>query len=190
MEKTLIVASSEKAQQFIADLLKQWQQTDITVLCSGNEVRRTLVDKMFDTVIINTPLADEKGYDLSAFIAQQTSSGVLLMVKAEDADEIAYRVEEYGVFVVPKPLNRGLFFQALKLMNASRKRVYKLQEENSKLKQKIETIRLVNQAKSALMMYHNMTEEQAHHYIEKQAMDRRIAREEMASNILRTYELY
>ena len=42
-----------------------------------------------------------------------TLAGVILLAKAEIADSVAEKVEDDGVFVVPKPLSRVLFMQAL-----------------------------------------------------------------------------
>lgn len=63
-----------------------------------------------------------------------------------------------------------------------------LQSENTKLHQKIQEIRLVDRAKCTLIQYLHMTEQDAHRYIEKQAMDLRMTRREIAEEILKTYE--
>ena len=74
------------------------------------------------------------------------------------------------------------------LLNASRKRVQFLENENQKLQKKIEEIRLVDRAKLILIQVLKMTESQAQRYIEKQSMDLRQTRVVTAENILRTYE--
>lgn len=53
-------------------------------------------------------------------------------------------MEPYGVFVVPKPLSRAFFYQALRLIEASRRRLLGLRTENVKLQDRIEEIRLVD----------------------------------------------
>jgi response regulator NasT len=63
-----------------------------------------------------------------------------------------------------------------------------LKLQNSKLQSKIEELRLVGRAKCAMIQYLNMTEAQAHRYIEKQAMDMRASKREIAQGILRNYE--
>ena len=57
-----------------------------------------------------------------------------------------------------------------------------------KLQKKIEEIRLVDRAKCVLIQYLNMTEAEAHRYIEKQAMDMRKTKKTIAENILNTYD--
>ena len=49
-------------------------------------------------------------------------------------------------------------------------------------------LKLMNRAKCVLIQYLKMTEEQAHHYIEKQAMDLRCKKIQVAETILTMYE--
>lgn len=90
--------------------------------------------------------------------------------------------------VLPKPISRQFFCQSLKLVAAARRRMLGLKNENTRLQKKIDDIRLVDRAKCVLIQYANFTEQQAHRYIEKKAMDQRVSRREVAEDILRTYE--
>ena len=54
--------------------------------------------------------------------------------------------------------------------------------------EKIDEIRLVNRAKWLLIECLSMTEADAHRYIEKQAMDLRLSKREVAENIIKTYK--
>ena len=76
---------------------------------------------------------------------------VMILVKAELADEVSAKVEDDGVFVVPKPVGRQMFFQSLRLLTATRRRLLGLKDENIRLQQKVEEIRLVDRAKCALI---------------------------------------
>ena len=69
-----------------------------------------------------------------------------------------------------------------------RRKVGALEKEASSLQRKMEEIRLVNRAKLVLMEHLNMSEAQAHRYIEKSAMDSCTKRSEVAETIIRTYE--
>lgn len=189
MESVLLVSSSEKAGESLAQLLRAASYTDITTLGSGAAARRALLDGGFDLILINTPLSDEFGHELSISASQAGSSGVVLIVKSELADDVSAKVEEFGVLVVPKPVSRAFFYQSIKLVCATRRRILNLEQENVKLQNKIEEIRLVDRAKCVLIQYLHFTEAQAHRYIEKQAMDRRVTRREIAENVLRTYEM-
>ena len=97
-------------------------------------------------------------------------------------------MEDLGVIVIAKPLRKQIFYQSLKFINASRKRLLGLQNENIKLHKRLEEMRTINRAKFALMQYLNFTETQAHRYLEKQAMDMRCTKLEVALSVLKTYE--
>ena len=64
----------------------------------------------------------------------------------------------------------------------------KMEKKNHTLMEKMADIRTVNRAKWLLIENVNMTEKDAHYYIEKQAMDMRLSRKEVAQNIIRTYD--
>ena len=93
-----------------------------------------------------------------------------------------------GVLVLAKPFGRAMFSQTLRLGLAARRRMLGLRDENVQLQKKIEEIRLVDRAKCVLIQVLSMTEPQAHRYLEKEAMDRRVTRREVAEQVLRTYE--
>ena len=48
-------------------------------------------------------------------------------------------------------------------------------------------IKQVNRAKMLLMQNLNMTEQEAHHYIEKEAMNRGLKKTSVAENVVKTY---
>ena len=52
----------------------------------------------------------------------------------------------------------------------------------------MEEIRLVNRAKWLLIEKENMTEPEAHRYIEKQAMDHCVSRKAIAQQLIETYQ--
>lgn len=113
-----------------------------------------------------------------------TAAGALLLVKEDTAEAAAEKVEPDGVLVLPKPLNRSMLFQSLRLLRAARNRMASLQIENRKLHRKIEEIRTVDRAKCVLIECCGMTEPDAHAYIEKTAMDQRITKLQAANQIL------
>lgn len=186
---TLLVGSSEKSQALLQSLLSGTGFSQCVLAQNGAEARRMLNQGEYALTIINTPLTDEPGIDLAVKTAQSTLSGVILLVKAEMADMVSQKVEESGVLVVAKPVARLLFDQALRLSMTARNRMLMLQNQNEKLQKKIEEMRMVDRAKCALIQYLRMTEQQAHRHIEKQAMDTRQTKMQVARDIVNTYEM-
>ena len=175
-DTVLIISSTKNSFESFESLLKAHDFVSIKKASSGSEARRMLIDNDFDLVIINSPLSDEFGHELALYLSDNFSAGIILIVKSDISDQVSSKVEDYGVYVLEKPLNKQMFYQSIKLINASQKKLMGLRKENSKLQVKIEEIKLVDRAKCTLIQYLKFTESQAHRYIEKQAMDMRKTR--------------
>ncbi|MCL2030238.1 MAG: ANTAR domain-containing protein [Oscillospiraceae bacterium] len=190
MESALIVSHTDKSAVYLTELLDAASVKHIAVLPSCGEARRLLLERDFDLVIVNAPLRDESGESLSRHIAAKSLSQVILAVKSEYFDAVSAACEGDGVLTVSKPVNRAIFWSALTLAKAACSRLKRMQTENARLKQKIEDIRMIDRAKCILISFMGMSEQDAHRYIEKQAMDMRAAKRVIAEGILRTYENY
>lgn len=188
MDSALIVSCNDRSIAFFTEMLGAASVGQIAVLQSCGEARRLLLERDFDLVVINAPLHDETGESLSRHIASKGISQVILVVKSEYFEEISAVTEEDGVLTIARPVNRTVFWSALKLTKAAGSRLKIIKAENSRLKQKIEDIRIVDRAKCILISYLSMSEQDAHRYIEKQAMDMRTTKRAVAEGILKTYE--
>lgn len=183
----LIVTNFEKDIEDLSGILRESGLPNISVVNNVGEARRCLVNNEFDIIIINTPLSDEFGANFALF-ATNTNAGVIMLVKAELADQVSLKVENEGVYVISKPIHKVILFQAIKMGLATYHRMVGIKNENLELKNKIEAIRVVDRAKCVLIQYLSMTEAQAHRFIEKQAMDMRISKTQVAQGIIKTYE--
>ncbi len=188
MNSALIVSSGEKSTAFFSEALTMADiQTIVTVRTAG-EARRLLIENDYNICIINAPLIDEQGERLALSIASKGISGVILCVKSEIYDEVTSKVENYGVITVSKPVSKSMFWNSLKITLAAHRKLQLMQTENRKLAAKIEDLKVVDRAKCLLISYLTMSESEAHRYIEKQAMDMRQTKREIAERILKTYE--
>lgn len=188
LESALIVSYVEKSTAFLTEMLSAASVNQIVALRSVGEARRLLLERDFDLVIVNALLRDESGESFSQHIASKGMSQVILIVKSEYFDAVSAICEDDGVLVISKPVNRAVFWSALKLAGSAQSRLRHLQAENSNLKQKIEDIRIIDRAKYLLISYSNMSEQEAHRYIEKQAMDLRLTKRMIAEGIIKIYE--
>lgn len=157
-------------------------------LTSANQARQRLHEgDDFDLIVINAPLQDEFGDELALTAVENTMAGVMLAVNAAQEDEIESHVGEYGVVVIGKPVHYQTFYQAYKLLTAMYKRMQYLKNENDKLKRKMEELKLISRAKCVLIQEMHMNENEAHRYIEKEAMDFRKSKKDVAEKILRLF---
>ncbi len=189
MEKILIVSSSIKGTKVFAEYLRDIGYNNIDVDATGAAARRRLIHDEYSLVIIDTPLKDEFGSELAIKITESGLSEVIVITKSENADMIGAKLEEYGVFIIPKPFSKSIFYQGIKFVFTSLRRVNALKTQQNKLMKKVEDIRVVNRAKCILMQYENMTENDAHKYLEKEAMNTRVSKRELAEKIINYYEV-
>jgi len=189
VDNVLIVARTEKGVAFFAELLSEDSFEQLVSVQSCGSARRLLAERDFELVIINAPLQDESGEALSRHVAATGATQVILVVKSEHYEEIAAKTEEDGVLVVARPINRSVFWTTMKLAKSMQNRLRRMHAESSKLKQKIEDIRIIDRAKCVMIDHLRISEQEAHRFIEKQAMDMRATRRAIAEEILKTYEI-
>jgi response regulator NasT len=188
MESALIVSCTEKKTGFFREMLNAAGINQVVAMSTVTEARRLLLKEDFDLVIVNSPLSDESGESFSRQIANGVTTQVILVVKDEFFDAVSAACEGNGVLTIAKPVNKTIFRSALLLARSAQARLNRLKDENQKLEQKLEDIRIINRAKYILITYLNMSEQEAHRFIEKQAMDMRAAKRVIAEGILKTYE--
>ena len=109
---------------------------------------------------------------------------MILLAKAAACDELLAPMNGQGVLVVPKPFSAALFLQAVHMAAASNHRLQRLRAENDRLQQKMAELRLTGRAKCLLVQHRGMTEAEAHRYLEKNAMDTRRSRAQVAQDVL------
>ena len=83
MENALIVASSDKGNNSLSELLREEAIRNITHVSNGGEARRILLDKEFELVIISAPLSAASGHEFACWITESTAAGVILLVHRE-----------------------------------------------------------------------------------------------------------
>ena len=184
MPRALIVSAGNNANEYLARHMADLGYTRPAMAASGGEARRQMLESDFELIVVNSPLPDEFGHELGTDAVTKTDAGVLLLTKTATADQIADKLQEFGVLVLGKPFTGAQFRQAVQLAASNYKRLAVLRAENAKLLDKIAQLRLVDRAKCYLIEHKGMSEAEAHRMIEKTAMDTRRDRAEVAAEIL------
>ena len=157
---------------------------ELTTTSDFNEARRLVSERNFNIIIADSG----DGYDTDfAINVADSYSTILLLVPNEHFDEISYRVEGYGILTITKPFEPFYLYNMMKIAIAVQYKVQVLSSQTTKLKVKMEEIKQVNRAKMLLMQNMKMTEQEAHRYIEKEAMDRGMKKTAIAEEIIKTY---
>lgn len=185
--RVLVAGANDKLGESIAALLPKNEYEPPVFAASVGEIRRLALESTMDLVVLNTPLKDEFGTRLALDLADYNIA-VLLMVQGDVFDQVCYKVEDYGVLTLAKPVSRQSFYTVVKLLTAMRAKMLRMEKKNQALQEKMQDIRTINRAKWLLITNLQMTEDEAHYHIEKKAMNSRLSRREAAEEIIRTYD--
>lgn len=183
----LLASASERFNTALLPLLPEGVYHPVVTVSSAAAAQRACAQRSFDLILLNSPLPDDAGVRFAVDRCRSGSDVVLLFVKSELLDGVSERVSAHGVYVLPKPTPRGTLLQALSWMLATRERLRGMEKKVRPLEEKMEEIRLVNRAKWLLISELKLSEPDAHHYIERQAMDRCTAKKEVAEEIIKLY---
>lgn len=183
----LIVSAAEKFNTSLTELFPDFKYYPILFETSVSAAKRAMIEREFDFIIINSPLPDEDGIRFSIDVCSGKKSVVMIMVRNELYHSIYDKVSPHGVYLLSKPTSKQIVNTALDWLATTRERLRSLEKKNLSLEDKMQEIRIVNRAKWLLITELKMTESDAHRYIEKQAMDRCVAKKEIAEEIIKTY---
>lgn len=187
MNKLLLISGIPKKTENLLYLAKKCGFFECKSVSSGADGRRCLCDEEYNLVIVQSPLPDEFGHELSLKAAEDTSSGVIFICNVNIAEELSDKFSSYGVQVISESVDDSKLCRVIKTVSAERSRLRDFQN-NRKVQDKIEEIILINKAKQKLIKDSGFSEPQAHRYIVKQAMDRRQTRKDVAKDILENYK--
>ena len=179
----LVVTKDSKLSQSIsAMLIPPLFETDI--ISDFNEARRRISERSYNIILVD--YAEGEGSDFAADASEGLST-ILLLVPPSLFEEVSYRVEGYGIISITNPFDQFYFYNMIKAAIAVQYKVQVLSSQTTKLKVKMEEIKQVNRAKMLLMQNMSMTEQEAHRYIEKEAMDSGLKKTAVAEKIIKTY---
>ena len=186
--RALLVSSSEAQTQRISALLTRARIVPFDHAGSARQALEQFDAGGIDGVLIAEPIAGSSGRELALQLKKRHCMAVLLLAAPEHADAAAALLEQSGVLVLPNDAPESLIVQTIRLLTAVRIQLEQMQHKTEKLEAKVADIRIINRAKLLLVQHLQMTETEAHKYIEKQAMDTSMRRRTIAENIIRTYE--
>ena len=184
--RVLVAGGNEKLCELLSEILPRNEYEFLVPAKTAGEVRRLTMDRNVDLVILNAPLKDEFGVQLAQDLADN-NMGVLLLAGNDVSEQVSYRVEQFGVITLAKPTTKQSLYITLRALTALRSKLLQMEQKTKALQQKVADIHTVNHAKWLLIRHDSMTENEAHRFIEKQAMDMRLSRREVAESIIRTY---
>jgi response regulator NasT len=139
--------------------------SEVVCCVSGVQARAANI-RQARLILLSTPLSDEYGLDLAAELSHRTSAPILLLTKGETAAEVRKKLGFTGAYVLARPVSRQALQTAVYVAVQAADCINQMKDE-------LEEQGLVFKAKVLLMTHRHMSEEDAHRYLQKLAMDNR-----------------
>ncbi len=181
----LIVSSSEKFNSRIKKSLRGFITIDVKK--SAALARRCILERYYDIIVINAPLKDESGIELAFDTAEKCNTSILFVCPAEVYDSVLENVTDRGILAITKDMPENRLDTAIRFLASVQERIRKLEQKNVSLEEKMKEIKIVGKAKGLLIEKKGMTEEEAHRFIGKMAMDNGVSRKHIAEDIIDEY---
>ncbi len=153
----------------------------------GKDARKLIADGDYSMALVNAPLENEFGLEI-AVCAAKSGCGVIISAPAKACGDIAAKIGDMDIFILPKPLSSELLLQSFRFVMLSKADRNVLRTEKEHLEEKLRDTKLIDRAKCVLVHYLNLSESEAHKHIQKRAMDMRISQADAAREILKIYE--
>lgn len=161
MEQVIVAFESEKTCQRIKDILENSGTAFCLVCRSGDQVRRSANKQHIPVVVCGYKLADETAEDVLADLPPVCS--MLLLAPQNRLD----MVRNDALFSLPTPVSRSELIASVRMLLQLGCR----QESGLQSKRNQEERQQIQLAKELLMERYNLTEEQAHRFLQKKSMD-------------------
>ena len=165
----------------------------VLLCCDFDTVRKRLQEKLEE----NGLCIVEEGEDAALFIPKLTRTGwereviersrvcgTAVIVSKESVPLAKELLAGSGAAVLPSDVALPVLLGVLRAEAKAGERLFAVSGEIDRLREKLRTEKLISRAKLVLMV-RGMNEEEAHRFLEKQAMDRRISRAAVAEEVLR-----
>jgi len=174
LENVLIISSNHNSEEVLSEFISESFNCVPKTAESAFRARQILESSPeTELVIINAPLSEGSALELAEYIVENTIANCIIIIKQEKAEKIIERAEKNGIIVLGRPFSRNVLYQLIRTVEIAVKRSWKLYQETVRLEEQISEIKTIDKAKFMLMEYREMTEEQAHSYLEQYAMNKR-----------------
>ena len=180
----LVIAAKPRIQSSVRSALTAKYGRVLTAE-TVQEARRAVEREKIALMVIFSPLKDEEEIPRLFDMADRRGIAAGYIVGREIYGEAAYRLEGRNVFVVAYPLQMDQVLQIVSFLYQVQKRFWLVLSEQERLQRQVQDLQIVCRVKCLLVEKREMTEEEAHHFIEQEAMNSGLSKREAALKILK-----
>ncbi|GAW91648.1 ANTAR domain-containing response regulator [Calderihabitans maritimus] len=141
-----------------------------------------------DLAILDARLPVKDGLEVAKIIEEDRVAPVLLLTAYNHKDIVQQAKDSWVFAYLVKPVNEANLFPAIEIAIANYRRMLSLEREIHRLKETLETRKLVERAKGILMEVLDLSEAEAFKKIQKESMNKRTSMRQIAQSIIVAYE--
>jgi two-component system, response regulator PdtaR len=168
----LVVCSQHELAEQLLSIISSVLAGVHSTAASGAQARRMTSLTEYAAVLIAGRLPDETASDLAIGLAENGVKRLVIVIDRANLADAHEMLDGTGVTILSKPLTKDALSQAMKL-------IVKVGYGEGGIFEK---------AKLMLMQQKNWTEPQAHKYIQKLSMDKRLPRDVTSQYVIRALE--
>ncbi len=183
----LILSSSNKLENLLCAHLSPDYYKILPTVSTSNIAKRTLLESLVDILIVDNHAGETRLIRVSKELNRENLITFLFVSKSDYSDAFA-QTQKYGIALLEKPTSAIHITSAINIASAISTKFKKAESDREKLKSKLDEIKTVSRAKILLIENEGYTEEKAHRFIEKKAMDRCVKSYEVAQEIISSYK--
>ena len=173
----------------LTPFLKEQPQLQLLETGSMQEAQKLMQDYSPALVIFQQDAPNLQ--QLRTCVSMEGDGGTifLLLVRLSTYEAVWNFVQRVGICVMSWPTSPAMLLQMLRNLLLLKRNLQSMQEKTDRLQLQLQDLKRIQKAKSLLMRQLGMSEEDAHRWIEKAAMDRCVKKREIAETVIRMYEL-
>lgn len=178
----LIAAKTEKICTLYKEMLAE-EEYNVTMMTEAGSIRFLNLEK-YSAVIISLPLSDESGVKLIGELNEKYQIPIGAVVKADISDAVLGKLVDENAYILRKPVSHSNFMLAADLLSSFSRNNANLRERIAELERRNNEIKLMSRAKLLLIREKGMSEDQAHKYILRQAMNNQTSIDKVCREII------
>ncbi len=187
--RVVIADSDTQARKSLKAILNQAGHVVVGEADDGLAALKLVRTRQPDLVILDARMAVMDGAELAYIVEEDGLAPVVLMTSGDQLRVTEQDGEKQPFAYVIKPITERSILPIIDIVLKNYKRIRALEQEVTKLRDTIETRKLVEKAKGILMDTLGMTEAEAFKRIQKQSMNKRVSMKSVAKAIILAHEI-
>ncbi|MBI5657415.1 MAG: response regulator [Geobacter sp.] len=186
MKRILICDDEPIIRQSLKALLTSLGFDAIFECSDGEAAVATAIDKIPEIAILDVSMPKKDGITAATEIRKRLKIPIIFLTACYDPETVE-RAKKVGIAAfLTKPLREQDLWPAIEMAYAHNDVVEQLKDEVADLKETLESRKVIEKAKGALMKNHGLSEPEAFRKMQKLAMDKRKSLRQIAEAILLT----